>query len=139
MCDFRRLQFIFLPTSEESCFFGVLVWGKRQSNELQKSIFATCRTLLGNVVDPESMNMSTGKNIFSDITSKEVIIHVFWCYGLRFIPAITLLSLAHLVSRIKFNYLDAKSYYEIVLILLIKILLLRPNKYYFRFFLVNLN
>ena len=34
---------------------------------------------------------------------------------------------------------DAKSYYEIVLILLIKILLLRPNKYYFRFFLVNLN
>ena len=68
-----------------------------------------CRSLLGNNVDPEIMNVSTGKNIFSDITSKEVILHVLWCYGLRFLPAISLLSLAHLVSA--FALITLKEYH----------------------------
>jgi hypothetical protein len=65
----------------------------------QTAINLLYRSLLGNSVDPEIMNVSTGKNIFSDITSKEVVVHVIWCYGLRFLPAVSLLSLAHLVNE----------------------------------------
>jgi len=59
-------------------------------------------SLLGANIDTDIMNISTGKNVVS--VDAALVKYVFWCYGSRFIPAIAILVLAHLLSVM--NYFD---------------------------------
>jgi len=72
-------------------------------------------SLVGNKIDPEIMSLSTGKNIFSDITSKEVVSHTLWCYGMRFLPSVAILSIGHLV-KILFLITQIKLHFSFTLL-----------------------
>ena len=54
-------------------------------------------SLLGSKPDPNIMNLSTGKNVveYFDVATVK---YAAWCYGLRFLPTIIVLNLAHLLS-----------------------------------------
>ena len=65
-------------------------------------------SLLGSKSHPNTMNLSTGKNVvdYFDLTTLK---YVGWCYGLRFLPTIIVLTFAHLLSvmDLKFTCADA--------------------------------
>ena len=54
-------------------------------------------SLLGSKPDPNIMNLSTGKNVveYFDVATVK---YAAWCYGLRFLPTIIVMNLAHLLS-----------------------------------------
>ena len=54
-------------------------------------------SLLGSKPHPNIMSSSTGKNVV-DYFHASTIKYVAWCYGLRFLPSVIILSLANLLS-----------------------------------------
>ena len=53
-------------------------------------------SLLGTRTDPNVMNISTGKNTI--VLNSDATKYAAWCYGSRFVPAVVVLSLCHLLS-----------------------------------------
>ena len=58
-------------------------------------------SLLGANMNPNVMNLSTGKNII--VVDAAAVKYALWCYGSRFLPTIAVLLFSHLLSVIDIN------------------------------------